>query len=105
MLVKLYILSDCKYISYSFVFGRTLIDDPLEDPLDISTNPTTNTPNPTTSATTTTTPFTVSSPPFPTPPMRNRRKFQYLIPEIGPYLCVTPESFQWKPNGSFFLLM
>ena len=68
MLAKIYILSDYKYVFYSFVFRRTLIDEYVEDPLDTSTNLTTSTPNPTTSDATNnhTTLFTVSLSPFPT---------------------------------------
>ena len=86
------------------MFHRTLIDDPLEDLLDTSTNLTTNTPNPTTSDATNnhTTPFTVSSSLFPTPPMRNCRTFEHLIPETGPYPCVAPEGFEWRPKWELF---
>ena len=95
ILAKMYILSDYKYVFYSFVFRKTLIDEYLEDPLDTSTNLTTSTPNPTTSDATNnhTTLFTVSSSPFPTSPMCNCRTFDHLIPEIGPYPCVAPEGF------------
>ena len=65
---------------------------------------TTNTPNPTTSDSTNnhSTPFTVSSSRIPTPPMRNCRTFEHLIPEIGPYPCVAPEGFQWRPKWELF---
>ena len=100
LLAKIYILSDYKYVFHTFVFCKTLIDDPLEDPLDNSTNSTTNTPNPTTSDVTNNhrTSFTISSSPFPTPSMHNCRTFDHLISEIGPYPCVAPEGFQWRPK-------
>ena len=102
---KSYILSDYEYVFYCFLFRRTLIDEHLGDPLDTSTNLTTNTPNPTTSDATNnhTIPFTVSSSPFLTLSMRNCRIFEHLIREIGPYPCVVPEGFDG--NGNFFLLM
>ena len=86
------------------MFRRTLIDEPLEDPLNTSTNSTTNTRNPTTSNVTNnnSTSFTVSSSRFPTPLMRDCRTFEHLIPEIGPYPCVAPEGFQWRPKWELF---
>ena len=67
-------------------------------------NLTANTPNPTTSDATNdhSTPFTVSSSCIPTPLMRNCRTFKHLIPEIGPYLCVAPKGFQWRPKWELF---
>ena len=97
-------LSDYEYVFYCFLFRRTLIDEHLEDPLDTSTNLTTNTPNPITSdaANNHTIPFTVSSSPFLTPFMRNCRIFEHLIREIGPYPCVAPEGFQWRRKWELF---
>ena len=77
MLAKIYVLSDYEYVFYSFVFHRTFIDDPL-----IS--------------------FTVSALPFPTAPMHNRRTFDHLISETGPYPCVAPEGFYWRPEWELF---
>ena len=104
MLAKIHILIDYEYVFYSFVFHKTLIDEPLRDPLDTSTNVSTSTPNPTTSDSTNnhTTAFTVSSSRFPTPPMCNCRTFKHLIPEIGSYPCVAPEGFQWRPKWELF---
>ena len=76
MLAKIYVLSDYEYVFYSFVFHRTLIDDPL-----IS--------------------FTVSALPFPTAPMHNCKTFGHLISEIGPYPCVAP-GFYWRPKWKLF---
>ena len=76
MLAKIYVLSDYEYVFYSFVFHRTLIDDPL-----IS--------------------FTVSALPFPTAAMHNCKTFGHLISEIGPYPCVAP-GFYWRPKWELF---